>query len=349
MKRYTAFISSTYADLVRERSEVIDALMDSNIIPVCMEHFTASSSESFHKLEKLIDTSDLFILILGDRYGTCGDDGISITEKEFRYARKNHSLYFVLRTKSHRDLLRRSDDGEELTEDEQKMVKFGESITDLCQDISTRMPISKIIAQLVGSTDFDQLKGWYRETKEDLEKWERANTRYRLEGTWYHVHLKQQDKSYLRVGTVEIKQNFNRNEYRHLFFEGQNYSVQDVDHESHCLTYNYVQNTTWSGEYFLKNDRTIMGLYKTVRYFDGMFCDKNVGEGAYSGLHEFRVKSLDLNRDGKPDGSYFIAGSFHDIFPTPTKTGQIFMFRTPEERYEFLMKFYKDILEGAQK
>lgn len=84
--RYQVFISSTYEDLQEERRAVSDALLTADCFPVGMEEFPAADEEQFEFIKKIIDDSDYYILIIGGRYGSLCDDGISFTEKEFDYA-----------------------------------------------------------------------------------------------------------------------------------------------------------------------------------------------------------------------------------------------------------------------
>jgi len=85
-KRYQVFISSTYADLKEERSKVIQTLMEMDCIPAGMEIFPALDDDQFNFIKKVIDDCDYYILIIGGRYGSLSDDGLSYTEKEFDYA-----------------------------------------------------------------------------------------------------------------------------------------------------------------------------------------------------------------------------------------------------------------------
>jgi len=85
-KRYQVFISSTYADLKDERSKVIQTIMELDCIPAGMELFPAIDNEQFEFIKKIIDDCDYYILIIGGRYGSLSDDGLSYTEKEFDYA-----------------------------------------------------------------------------------------------------------------------------------------------------------------------------------------------------------------------------------------------------------------------
>ena len=86
-KRYQVFISSTYSDLKQERSKVMQTIMSLNCIPAGMELFPASNDEQFEFIKKIIDDCDYYVLIVGGRYGSLSEEGISYTEKEFEYAK----------------------------------------------------------------------------------------------------------------------------------------------------------------------------------------------------------------------------------------------------------------------
>ena len=85
-KRYQVFVSSTYLDLIEERQEVMQALLETDCIPAGMELFPASSDTQWEYIKRVIDECDYYILILAGRYGSLSPDGMSYTEKEYRYA-----------------------------------------------------------------------------------------------------------------------------------------------------------------------------------------------------------------------------------------------------------------------
>lgn len=91
-KKYQVFVSSTYDDLRQERNKVRDAILSMYNFPVGMELFGAADDEQWKIIKETIDTSDYYVLIVGQRYGTIipdgSDAGISYTEKEFNYAKK---------------------------------------------------------------------------------------------------------------------------------------------------------------------------------------------------------------------------------------------------------------------
>ncbi|PYG48751.1 uncharacterized protein DUF4062 [Pantoea sp. AG1095] len=85
--RYQIFVSSTYTDLFPIRRQVTEHILSMNHIPAGMEMFSASGRKQWATIQKAIDNSDYYILIIGERYGSISpEDGISYTEKEFNYA-----------------------------------------------------------------------------------------------------------------------------------------------------------------------------------------------------------------------------------------------------------------------
>jgi hypothetical protein len=88
-KRYQVFVSSTYADLKEERQHVTQALMEMDCIPAGMELFPATDEEQWEFIKRIIDDCDYYLLIIGGRYGSTTDEGISYTEKEYDYAVEN--------------------------------------------------------------------------------------------------------------------------------------------------------------------------------------------------------------------------------------------------------------------
>lgn len=90
-KKYQVFVSSTYKDLQEARAKVRDAILSMYHFPVGMELFGAANEEQWQIISETIDSSDYYVLIIGQRYGSLipegfPDAGISYTEKEFRYA-----------------------------------------------------------------------------------------------------------------------------------------------------------------------------------------------------------------------------------------------------------------------
>jgi Domain of unknown function (DUF4062) len=88
-KRYQSFVSSTFADLKEERQAVMQALLSLDHFPAGMELFPASDDDAWTMIRGVIDDSDYYVLVVGGRYGSTNDEGISYTEMEFEYALQN--------------------------------------------------------------------------------------------------------------------------------------------------------------------------------------------------------------------------------------------------------------------
>lgn len=91
-KKYQIFISSTYTDLIKERTRVRDTILSMLHFPVGMEIFGAADEEQWEIIRNTIDSSDYYVLLVAHRYGSVisegPDAGISYTEKEYRYAKE---------------------------------------------------------------------------------------------------------------------------------------------------------------------------------------------------------------------------------------------------------------------
>ncbi|MDX2109306.1 MAG: DUF4062 domain-containing protein [Verrucomicrobiota bacterium] len=96
-KKYQVFISSTYTDLKEERQAAVTAILKADHIPVGMELFPAGNNAVWETIKQWIDKSDIYMLILGARYGSIGDGNeYSYTEMEFRYAVEKKKPLFAL-------------------------------------------------------------------------------------------------------------------------------------------------------------------------------------------------------------------------------------------------------------
>jgi len=62
------------------------ALLELDCIPAGMELFPAANESQWSLIKRVIDDCDYYLLILGGRYGSCGPDGVSYTEMEYRHA-----------------------------------------------------------------------------------------------------------------------------------------------------------------------------------------------------------------------------------------------------------------------
>ncbi len=95
-KKFQIFISSTYLDLVDERQAAVQAILKLGHIPAGMELFKAGASQ-WQTITRWIDESDIYLLILGGRYGTLNKiEDKSYTQLEYEYALSKGIPVFAL-------------------------------------------------------------------------------------------------------------------------------------------------------------------------------------------------------------------------------------------------------------
>ncbi len=88
-RRLQVFVSSTFTDLIEERQAAVGAILTAGHIPAGMELFTAGDESQMAVIKQWIDESDVYLLILGGRYGSIEPTtGKSYTHLEFEYAQE---------------------------------------------------------------------------------------------------------------------------------------------------------------------------------------------------------------------------------------------------------------------
>lgn len=96
-RRLQVFVSSTFTDLLLERQSAVSAILKAGHIPAGMELFTASDRSQMETIKQWIDESDVYMLILGGRYGSIeSTSGISYTELEYDYALQQSKPVFAV-------------------------------------------------------------------------------------------------------------------------------------------------------------------------------------------------------------------------------------------------------------
>ena len=86
-KRLQIFISSTFTDLIEERQAAVQAILSAGHIPAGMELFSAGDKSQMQVIQNWIEQSDIYLLILGGRYGSINEEtGLSYIQLEYEYA-----------------------------------------------------------------------------------------------------------------------------------------------------------------------------------------------------------------------------------------------------------------------
>jgi hypothetical protein len=165
-KRLQVFVSSTYSDLTMERQAAVEAILTAGHIPAGMELFTAGDESQMDVIKQWIDASDVFLLILGWRYGSIEPrSGKSYTQIEYEYAvSKRKPLFACVAKTPARETATARDNTADGTTSRQKlldframtltrMVRFWEDSKDI------KLSIGETLSSMSRRTD---LSGWIR-------------------------------------------------------------------------------------------------------------------------------------------------------------------------------------------
>lgn len=164
-RKLQVFISSTFTDLIEERQAAVSAILKAGHIPAGMELFTAADRSQMDIIKNWIDESDVYMLILGGRYGSIEPTtGKSYTELEYDYAVEQGKALFAVvikeealeqKVKEHgTDFLER-DEPKSLSEFKKKVLSNMSSFFEDVKDI--RLCVHESLSDF--STN-RKLKGW---------------------------------------------------------------------------------------------------------------------------------------------------------------------------------------------
>jgi Domain of unknown function (DUF4062) len=125
-KKLQIFVSSTYQDLKSDRQAAVEAILKAGHIPAGMELFSAGNESQLETIRRWIDDSDVYMLILGGRYGSVDPKtSLSYTELEYDYAiSKNKPIFAVVITEVALDAKVKTDGRGVLETENPKELKF---------------------------------------------------------------------------------------------------------------------------------------------------------------------------------------------------------------------------------
>ncbi len=96
-RKLQVFVSSTFIDLQEERQAAVQAILKVGHIPAGMELFKAGDEEQWEIIKNWIEESDVYMLILGGRYGSIEPkSGKSYTQLEYEYALELGKPFFAI-------------------------------------------------------------------------------------------------------------------------------------------------------------------------------------------------------------------------------------------------------------
>lgn len=158
-------LPSTFTDLIEERQAAVSAILKAGHIPAGMELFTAADRSQMDIIKNWIDESDVYMLILGGRYGSIEPTtGKSYTELEYDYAVEQGKALFAVvikeealekKVKEHgTDFLER-DEPKSLSEFKKKVLSNMSSFFEDVKDI--RLCVHESLSDFSANR---KLKGW---------------------------------------------------------------------------------------------------------------------------------------------------------------------------------------------
>lgn len=164
-KKLQVFVSSTFTDLQTDRQAAVQAILKAGHIPAGMELFTASDKSQWEIIKRWIDESDVYMLILGGRYGSVDKEtGISYTEMEYDYAvtQKKPLFSVVIEDEALKDKVQKVGISAIEQENPQALKKFREKVLSTMSAFfadgrDIKLAIHESLGELGHQTD---LVGW---------------------------------------------------------------------------------------------------------------------------------------------------------------------------------------------
>jgi hypothetical protein len=153
--------------MIAERQATVEAILRAGHIPAGMELFAAGDKSQWETIRQWIDDSDLFLLILGGRYGSIEPtSGRSYIDREYEYAVKAKKPHFAAVISEAYLQAKLTELGENATEMDNRaaFAKFRSKImAKMCRLYSDINELKLIVFESL--SDFsrrDDLSGWVR-------------------------------------------------------------------------------------------------------------------------------------------------------------------------------------------
>ena len=211
-KKLQVFISSTYEDLKEERQAAVMAILSFGHIPAGMELFAAGDESQMDVIKRWIRESDVFLLILGGRYGSIEPKSKkSYIQLEYEYAKSLGKPLFAVVIKDEAIDKKLPSSGRSVIETENpeqlkafrkivlsKMVKFCDEIRDI------KLAIYETMLEFA---ERPELAGWVK-SDEDVNTGRLAEEMARLgrENAMLRGQIENQKKTTLPADTLTFKE-----------------------------------------------------------------------------------------------------------------------------------------------
>jgi hypothetical protein len=293
-KKLQVFVSSTFTDLIEERQAAVEAILSSGHIPAGMELFSAGDESQMTVIERWIDESDVYLLILGGRYGSVDSKtGKSYTQLEYEYAlAKKKPMFSVVIKESALDAKVKTVGREVLEEENPKELKlFRKSVL---ENVSKFWEDKKDIKIAIHETlsEFGYRK--------DLIGWIKGDNAVNVGSLAEEIARLTKENNELRLSLNGLKQDSNST-YSSLTFNELKKLLEhefvDANKEITLFSYLLANGKILSYGQDVYNEELAQPLltlanYKIVNQYEGMSSDtyKFTEDG-----HNFYLKALALN------------------------------------------------------
>lgn len=169
--RLQVFVSSTFTDLSKERQSAVGAILTAGHIPAGMELFTSGDESQMEVIKQWIDESDVYLLILGGRYGSVEPtSGKSYTQLEYEYAiSKDKPLFSCVATEEAlEERVKQYGSSVLETDNPKKLKEFrAEVLTKMVKFWSDEKDIKIAIGETMSHfSRREELSGWVRAEEE---------------------------------------------------------------------------------------------------------------------------------------------------------------------------------------
>ena len=168
-KHYTVFVSSTFEDMKDIRAAVLGRLYSTeDFMPIGMENFMASDSSQLDYIRERLNDTDIYVLLLGGRYGTLTPRGDrSYTHEEYEMAKANPDvrvLSFVCNQPENLPAERRwrNDDEHDRLMEFTKEVESNKMVRTWAVDTDPEKIAGDVYQSLVDETKKGTMRGWIR-------------------------------------------------------------------------------------------------------------------------------------------------------------------------------------------
>ena len=219
-KKLQVFISSTYTDLLPERQAAVEAILRAGHIPAGMELFAAGDKSQMEIIKRWIDDSDVFLLILGGRYGSIEpESGKSYVHIEYEYAVSRNKACFAYVIKD-AELERRGQQDYEKFRETQNRAKLEEfrrtlmngKLVDLwsnADQLKYSINVSLTGTSLTDLLEEKKLRGWVKDEKIDFPSLLIEYNQLRVDNSKLQIKI----NDYSNLGLTNIYREFLRDSF----------------------------------------------------------------------------------------------------------------------------------------